>query len=146
MEEKFLASLFIKGLSGHKYGKLKDELSNQCSWGNNNYPEDITAAYEMALNYCNTDNNRRDRFRNNNNINRLSFSQNNNGGNNSSNQQAVARTDSCTWYNTVCYHCGQPRHQAALNPEANRGDNTSRSGDSSMATDEQAQRGVSHFM
>ena len=65
-EEKNLASLFIKGLSRHKYRKLKDELSNQCSCGNNNYPQDITAAYEMALNYHNTDNNRRDRFRNNN--------------------------------------------------------------------------------
>ena len=61
-EDRFLASLFIRGLGGHKYyGKLKDELANQCSWGSNKYPSDITAAYKMALNYKSTNNSRRDR-------------------------------------------------------------------------------------
>ena len=142
-EEKFLASLFIKGLSGQKYGKLKDKLSNQCSWGNNNYPVDITAAYEMVLNYRDTDrNSRRDRNRNGNGIDGLSFL-NRNG----ANQQAVAGTDGRTWYSTICYNCGQPGHRAAVCPEAGGGTTNEDGGSGGTSTDsQQEQSGVSHLM
>ena len=94
-EDTFLASLFIRGLGGHKYGKLKDELANQCSWGSNKYPNDITAAYKMVMNCKSTNSSRRDHQRNGNGLDGLSFSQNDYG-RNTGNQQAVAGTDGRT--------------------------------------------------
>ena len=119
---------------------MKDKLANQFSWGSNKYPSDITAAYDMAMNYKSTDNGHRDRQRNRSGLDGLSFSQNDNG-RSTGNQQAVPGTDGRTWYNTVCYQCGQPGHKAALCPESTGGDNTG--GENGNG---QEQSGVSHFM
>ena len=141
-ENKYLASLFIKGLSGQKYSKMKeDELANQCSWGSNKYPADITAAYEMAMNYKNADGNRRDRQRAGQGLEGLLFSQND-GGRGTGNQQAVAGTDGRTWYNTVCYHCNQPGHRSAQCPERARDDGNA---DEGGANEQEQNSGASHF-
>ena len=50
-EERYLATLFIKGLSENKYLRMKTELANQCSWGSNSYPSTVTEAYDMAMTY-----------------------------------------------------------------------------------------------
>ena len=56
-EERYLAALFIKGLRGNKFLRMKTELANQCSWGSNSYPSTVTEAYNMAMAYKSPDGN-----------------------------------------------------------------------------------------
>ena len=48
-EERWLAGMFIQGLSSSKYKRMKAELANQYNWGTNSYPQTIPEAYDMAL-------------------------------------------------------------------------------------------------
>jgi hypothetical protein len=51
---KFYAYAFIKNADTSRYGPLMDELSNQHTLGSDQFPADVTAAYNLLLNYKNT--------------------------------------------------------------------------------------------
>jgi hypothetical protein len=41
----------IRGSDRGRYSRLVDDLKNQLAMGHNNYPRNITAAYNLLLNY-----------------------------------------------------------------------------------------------
>jgi hypothetical protein len=50
-KEKYLAMALIRGADRIRYNKLVDDLVNQFTMGHNNYPVNITAAYNLLINY-----------------------------------------------------------------------------------------------
>ena len=106
-EERFLAALFIKGLRGIKYLRMKTDLANQCTWGRNSYPSTVTEAYDMAMTYRSPDGNSHGRD-NRNRLEGLSF-MNNDG---AQNREGVPGTDGQLWINNTCFRCNQPCHRA----------------------------------
>ena len=49
--DRTLATAVIRGADRTRFGTLVAELANQCSRGKDEYPQDITAAYSMLVNY-----------------------------------------------------------------------------------------------
>ena len=49
--DKTLAIAFLKRVRESKYGALVTDLENQYTRGTDQYPNDLTAAYNMLLNY-----------------------------------------------------------------------------------------------
>ena len=43
----FLAYGYIRGMDKERYGKIKEDLHNDFVKGQNNYPTNVTEAYEM---------------------------------------------------------------------------------------------------
>ena len=50
-KEKFLAYTFIYKADNDKYGKLKEELQNDYTKGNDNYPDTLIEAIQMLNKY-----------------------------------------------------------------------------------------------
>jgi hypothetical protein len=50
-KDKYLAMALIQGADRGRYSHLMDDLKNQFTMGHNNYPRNITAAYNLLLNY-----------------------------------------------------------------------------------------------
>jgi hypothetical protein len=50
-KDKYLAMALIRGADRGRYSHLMDDLKNQFTMGHNNYPRNITAAYNLLLNY-----------------------------------------------------------------------------------------------
>jgi hypothetical protein len=50
-EEKYLGMALVKGADRKRYSRLMDELVNQFAMGHNTYPANITAGYNLLLNY-----------------------------------------------------------------------------------------------
>jgi Zinc knuckle len=46
-----IAMAFLKGVDPRRYGTLWTDLANQKNRGNDQYPQDLTAAYSMIVNY-----------------------------------------------------------------------------------------------
>jgi hypothetical protein len=49
--DKTIATGFMDGADNRRYGALLDDLANQQTRGNNQYPVDLTTAYSMLVNY-----------------------------------------------------------------------------------------------
>ena len=45
--QQYLAYCFLRGSDSTRYGKLKEDLENDYSQGNNKYPHTITEAYQF---------------------------------------------------------------------------------------------------
>ena len=52
--EKYLAVAFLLGSDRRRYGKLIDELQNDFTKNSNTYPKTVTEAYNLLINYKNT--------------------------------------------------------------------------------------------
>jgi hypothetical protein len=50
-EEKYLGVALVKGAERNMYSRLMDDLVNQFTMGHNNHPVNITAGYNLLLNY-----------------------------------------------------------------------------------------------
>jgi hypothetical protein len=50
-KEKYLAMALIRAVDKSRYSRLTDDLVNQFTMGHNNYPVNITAAYNLLINY-----------------------------------------------------------------------------------------------
>jgi hypothetical protein len=50
-KDKYLVMALIRGADRGRYSRLMDDLKNQFTMGRNNYPRNITAAYNLILNY-----------------------------------------------------------------------------------------------
>ena len=137
-EERYLAALFIKGLSGNKFNRLKTELANQYSWGSNSYPSTITDAYDMAMTYRSPEGGHRGR--NGNGLEGLSFL------NNRGDQgQGVPGTDGQLWPNTICFECNQPGHRANVCPVAANSGGGDNGGAGSRGRGQPDEAGVSYL-
>ena len=110
-EERYLAALFIKGLRGSRYLRMKTELANQCLWGSNSYPGTVTETYDMAMTYRSPDRGTCSRDTGNR-LEGLSFL-NNDG---TQREEGVPGTDGQLWINTTCFRCKQPGHRANVCP------------------------------
>jgi hypothetical protein len=51
--DKCIAVAYLSGADKTRYGRLVEDLENNFTKGNNNYPETLTAAYNMVVNYRN---------------------------------------------------------------------------------------------
>ena len=49
---RYLAFAFLRGADRVRYGRLQTDLENQYTRGNDQYPIDITSAYNLLVNYC----------------------------------------------------------------------------------------------
>jgi hypothetical protein len=50
-EDKYLVMALVKGADRSRCSRLMDDLVNQFTMGHNNYPPNITAAYNLLINY-----------------------------------------------------------------------------------------------
>jgi hypothetical protein len=50
-KEKYLGMTLIRGADKTRYSSLTDDLVNHITMGHNNYPANITAAYNLLINY-----------------------------------------------------------------------------------------------
>jgi hypothetical protein len=50
-EDKYLGMALIKGADRMRYSRLMEDLINQFTMGHNNYPQNVTAAYNLLINY-----------------------------------------------------------------------------------------------
>jgi hypothetical protein len=53
-KDKYLTMSLIRGADRGRYSRLMNDLKNQFTMGHNNYPRNITAAYNLFLNYRTT--------------------------------------------------------------------------------------------
>jgi hypothetical protein len=51
-KEKYLAMALIRAADKSRYSRLMDDLVNQFTMGHSNYQINITAAYNLLINYC----------------------------------------------------------------------------------------------
>ena len=52
-QQRMIPYGFFDGLNEERYGNLNEDLENWFTFGNNNSPNDVQAAYEYATNYKN---------------------------------------------------------------------------------------------
>jgi hypothetical protein len=50
-KEKYLAMSLIRASDQSRYSRFVDDLQNQFTMGYNNYPVNVTAAYDLIINY-----------------------------------------------------------------------------------------------
>jgi hypothetical protein len=50
-EDKYLGMALVKGADRVRYSLLMDDIINQFTMGHNNYPQNVTAAYNLLINY-----------------------------------------------------------------------------------------------
>jgi hypothetical protein len=50
-KKKYLGMALIRGAGNTRYSSLTDDLLNQFTMGHNNYPANITSAYNLLINY-----------------------------------------------------------------------------------------------
>jgi hypothetical protein len=50
-KDKYLVMALIRGADRGRYSRLMDDLKNRFTMGHNNYPRNITVAYNLLLNY-----------------------------------------------------------------------------------------------
>jgi hypothetical protein len=50
-EDNYLGMALVKGADRMRYSRLMDDLINQFTMGHNNYPQNVTAAYNLLINY-----------------------------------------------------------------------------------------------
>jgi hypothetical protein len=51
-KEKYLDMALILAADNSRYSRLMNDLVNQFTMGHNNYPVNITSAYNIIINYC----------------------------------------------------------------------------------------------
>ena len=104
-QKRMIAYGFLEGLDKKRYGNLNEDLENQFTFGNDNNPNDVQAAYEYATNYKkykpkSSNNNRRG-------CDGLSFTTTRGSGNNNSNNNGNNNTRNC-WGNRCYGNCNNP--------------------------------------
>jgi hypothetical protein len=50
-EDKYLGMALVKGADRMRYSRLMDDLINQFTMGHKNYPQNVTAGYNLLINY-----------------------------------------------------------------------------------------------
>jgi uncharacterized heparinase superfamily protein len=50
-EDKYLGVALVKGADRIRHSRLMDDLINQFKMGHNNYPQNVTVAYNLLINY-----------------------------------------------------------------------------------------------
>ena len=112
-----LALSFLKRADKARYGSLWTELENQYTRGTDQYPKDLTAAYNMLLNYrkqySSTNRRHRDRITDEagsgeNYQTEMSFLQS---------QEIVAGTDGVIHERTKCFNCNKKGHYSGECPD-----------------------------
>ena len=99
VKQRYLSYCFLKGSDSVRYGKMKEDLENDYSQGNNKYPHTITEAYQFLMNYKQYK--PKESYSGNNNSG-MSFVNNNNNNNESSNTE---------WHKTAtCHNCKKKGH------------------------------------
>ena len=105
---------FLKGADKKKYGSLWSELENNFTRGKDEYPSDLTGAYNVLLNYKtpNTSQPLRNQENDGGEVTGVSLLQHG---------TVVAGTDGVTHARTKCYSCNLLGHFADMCPQANGG-------------------------
>jgi hypothetical protein len=50
-EDKYLGMALVKGADRMRYSRLMEDIINQFTMGHNNYPQNVTSAYNLLINY-----------------------------------------------------------------------------------------------
>jgi hypothetical protein len=105
---KSIATGFMKRADKRRYGALWSDLENQFTRGQDHYPDDLTAAYHMLLNYQPAPVPQQQRRRDDDETSGLSFLQNG---------SPVPGTDGEIHNDIKCYNCNKQGHYASSCPD-----------------------------
>ena len=101
--QQYLAYCFLRGSDSTRYGKLKEDLENDYSQGNNKYPHTITEAYQFLTNYTQY----KPKIKTENINSGMSFANNNNNTTNTNNKNGEFEE----WAKTAtCHECNKKGH------------------------------------